>query len=132
MNKSLYAWLVVSLITVNTLIIPVDPCFALQLQASWYSTESLKKEGTYKTSKGVMANGKLFSDKELVCASWDFPLNTYLLISNPATNKTVIVLVSDRTNRRFKGKRIDLSKEAFRRIAPLKSGLCKVLVEVIK
>ena len=27
------------------------------MQASWYSVQSLKNEGTYKYSKGVMANG---------------------------------------------------------------------------
>lgn len=101
----------------------------IKLTASWYSTESLKKEGTYKYSKGVMANGKLFDENALTCASCDFSLKTKLRITTvKAPKKSIIVEVTDRTNRRFKGKRIDLSKRAFGEIANLKQGLCQVSV----
>jgi rare lipoprotein A (peptidoglycan hydrolase) len=108
---------------------------AEQLKASWYSTESLKKEGTWKYSKGVMANGKAFNDQCFTCASWDYPLGSILRIQHMdiyGRSRTVSVRVCDRTARRFKGERIDLSKGAFAAIAPLKSGLVPVIVEVIQ
>ena len=136
MHKPLTLIIAVSLITVNTLIIPTDPCFALQLQASWYSEASLKKEGTYKTSKGVQANGKLFDENALTCASWDFPLKTKLRVTTiKAPKRSVIVEVTDRTNKRFKGKRIDLSRAAMEALGgkqALRKGLLNVTVEVIR
>jgi len=41
-------------------------------------------------------------------------------------------LVNDRTARRFKGKRIDLSKAAFGRIADLDRGIMAVQVERVE
>jgi rare lipoprotein A (peptidoglycan hydrolase) len=42
--------------------------------------------------------------------------------------KSVIVQVTDRCNKRFKGKRVDLSKGAFSKIANTKQGIvsCEV------
>lgn len=102
------------------------------LTASWYSVESLKREGTYKTSKGVMANGRKFSDTNYTCASRLYPMDTYLRITNHNNRKSVIVKVTDKIGKRFATKRIDLSKGAFAKIANLKSGLVKVKVEVIE
>ena len=100
------------------------------LTASWYDLASLKKEGTYKYSKGRMANGKIFDENSFTCASWDFPLKTKLKVTNvKEPKKSVIVEVTDRTNKRFKGKRIDLSKRAFAQIADLKQGIIKIKVE---
>ena len=104
----------------------------IYLTASWYSIESLKKEGTYKHSKGVMANGEKFADEKNTCATRDYELGNYLKITNNETGKSVIVKVTDRISKRFRGKRIDLSKKAFAQIANLKSGLVKVKVERIK
>jgi len=93
-----------------------QPAFAepITLTASFYSLASLKKEGTFKYSKGVQANGKLFDENALTCASCDFPLKTKLRVTTVKDpKKSVIVEVTDRTNKRFKGKRVDLSKRAF-------------------
>ena len=102
------------------------------LMASWYSIESLKKEGTYKYSKGVMANGKNFDENNLTCATRLFPLGSSLFITNLENGKKVVVLVTDRIGKRFTTKRIDLSKLAFSRIAELKRGVVAVKVERIK
>ena len=99
------------------------------LTASWYSVASLKKEGTYRYSKGVMANGKTFRDEGYTAASWDYPLGTRLEVSSVETQRRVEVVVTDRTARRFKGKRIDLSKGAFAQIAPLEQGLVEVQIK---
>jgi len=113
-----------------------------QLIASWYSIESLKKEGTWKTSKGVMANGNKFSDESFTCATRIYPLGSILRISrnidmggykhdkNNARN--VIVVVTDRIGKRFAETRIDLSQRAFSQIASLEQGIVPVFVERIK
>ena len=107
-------------------------CQAQELTSSWYSVNSLIKEGTFKYSEGVMSNGKVFCDNKHTSASWDYPLGCHLRIKNISTAKSVEVINTDRTAKRFKGKRIDLSKSAFETLAPLSQGLIKVKVEEIK
>ena len=95
--------------------------------ASWYSTDSLKKEGTYAYSHGQCADGSMFRDGAYTCATCDWPLGVYLRVSYG--QRSVLVKVTDRTNKRFKGKRIDLSKQAFSDLAPLSKGLIRVNVQ---
>jgi hypothetical protein len=102
------------------------------LMASWYSIESLKKEGTWKRTKGVMANGEKFNDGTLTCATRIYPLGTRIRITCCKNSKTVLVRVTDRIGKRFAKKRIDLSRLAFSRIAELEDGLVAVKVERIK
>lgn len=104
----------------------------ITLTASWYSIQSLKQEGTYKYSKGVMANGDSFRNEDFTCATWLYPLGTRLRVTNIKTGRYVFVKVTDRINKRFAKIRIDLSKRAFREIADLKQGIIKVKIEVIK
>lgn len=99
--------------------------------ASWYDEKSLVTEGTWKHSKGVMANGQRFNSSNYTCASRDWRLGTVLSVTNLRSGVRVLVRVSDRTAKRFKGKRIDLSRAAFEKIAPLEQGLVKVDVEVV-
>lgn len=102
------------------------------LTASWYSIESLKKEGTYKYSKGVMANGKYFDENAYTCATRLFPLGSKLRVTNLHNNKYVIVEVTDKIGKRFAKTRIDLSKLAFSKLDKFKKGLISVKVEKIK
>lgn len=120
MNKLL------ALIIAFTLITPV---YANQLKASWYSVESLKREGTWKTNKGVMANGHQFKDTDYTCASRMHKLGSVLRVTNVRNNKSVIVKVTDRIGYRFKDTRIDLSKQAFKEIADLDEGVITVSVD---
>ena len=102
------------------------------LTASYYSVDSLKKEGTWKYSKGVMANGQLYNDMGYTCASCDYRLGDRLLISRGS--KSVVATVTDRTNKRFKGKRIDLTPHLFKMLSPsgtTKEGLIQVTVTKI-
>lgn len=106
--------------------------YAQTLTASWYSVESLVKEGTRKQGeKPIMANGKEFKDDSMVCASRDYPLGIWLIVTNCNNNRSVIVQVTDRIGKRFKGKRIDLSKAAFNKIANLKQGIVQVEVKAL-
>lgn len=102
------------------------------ITASWYSIEGLKKEGTWKTTKGVMANGETFDEHAYTCATWLYPFGATLRITNLQTDEEVVVVVTDRIGRRFAETRIDLSKAAFAKIADLKLGLVKVKVERIE
>lgn len=102
-----------------------------ELKASWYSVASLHKEGTWAKSKGVMANGKAFSDTDLTCANRLYPLGTMLIITNKANGKSVIVKTTDRIGKRFANTRVDLSKGAFSKIASLKEGLIEVSVKKV-
>lgn len=104
---------------------------AFAMEASWYSRADLIRDGQDKKTHFIMANGKEFHDKDMVCASWDYPLGSYLSIRNNSNGKSVVVKVSDRTARRFKGKRVDLSKGVFSKIADTKQGIVPVQVEVV-
>lgn len=104
---------------------------AQELTASWYSVESLKKEGTWAYSHGRMANGKIFKDENLTCATRLWKIGTILRITSLSSKKSVSVKVTDRIGKRFANKRIDLSKKAFKEIANLNQGIIKVKVEVL-
>jgi len=111
------------------LLFPPGMAQAQDLKASWYSLASLKEEGTYKTSQGIMANGRRFKDEDYTAASWDYKIGQKVKVINQENGKAVIVEITDRTARRFKGKRIDLSREAFKVLTPLSKGIVKVSVE---
>jgi len=100
------------------------------IKASWYSEKSLKSEGTWTKSKGIMANGQSYNENYLTCATRLFPLGTTLRVTNTNNKKSVYVKVTDRIGKRFANSRIDLSKTAFSRIAKLNDGLCPITVEV--
>jgi hypothetical protein len=107
------------------------PVPARVLTASFYSVQSLKQEGTWKTSKGVMANGQKFDEDALTCATRLYPLGSVLMVSTLDRRNSISVKVTDRIGKRFATKRIDLSKAAFARLAPLSKGLVQVTVERI-
>ncbi len=128
--KTAFFAILVVILTQNTLYaqnrIVIHP-----LKASWYSTDSLKKEGTWSYSNGIMANGQRFNDKALTCACRLYPLGTKLKITNLKNGQSVIVTVTDRIGKRFANSRIDLSQGAFSRIANLKEGLIIIRVEMV-
>lgn len=101
------------------------------LTASWYSVESCRREGT----SGIMSNGKELKNEDMVCASWDYPFQTILRITNITNGRSVEVVVSDRgpAKRLYKkGRVIDLSKGAFAKIANLKQGVIPIKIVRVK
>lgn len=95
--------------------------------ASWYG-------GSYYQGR-TTAYGGMFDENKLTCASRDYSLGTVLDVENIKTGKKVRVIVTDvgpakKYYRR--GRTIDLSKTAFKRIEDLKKGLCRVRITVIK
>ena len=102
------------------------------IDCSWYSVDSLKKEGSWSKWKGVMANGDKFDEDALTCACRCFPLGSYLRVRNRSNGKCVVVRVTDKIGKRFAETRIDLSKRAFSEIANLKQGIVSCDVERIR
>jgi len=115
------------LMVLAILLIP-NICFGMD--ASWYSRKDLVRDGQYAKTHFIMANGKEFFDNGKTCASWDYPLGKKIKVTNIQNGKHVIVTVTDRTARRFKGKRVDLAKGAFASIADCKQGIIAVKIEV--
>lgn len=93
-------------------------------KASWYS----------ELDPGILlttANMEIFDDSGLTCAVWDVPFNTILKVTNMENGKSVIVRVNDRGPARRLNRAIDLTKQAFSKIADLEKGLVEVSVEII-
>jgi len=96
-------------------------------RASWYSKRS---PGIRKTT----ANMEIFDDTRMTCAIWGVPFHQKIRVTNRRNGKSVVVRVNDRgPHKRYvrKGRVIDLSKGAFRKIASLRSGLIDVQLEFL-
>lgn len=74
------------------------------------------------------ANGDIFSQKKLTCASNQYALGTWLKVTNMLNGKSVLVRVNDRMNVKMK-RVVDLSKAAASLIGLDKRGITKVTVE---
>lgn len=74
------------------------------------------------------ANGEVFSNNDMTCASSHYTLGTYVEVTNAKTGKSITCKVNDRIG---KAERIDLTKNAFKQLAPLSVGLLKVQVKPV-
>lgn len=89
-------------------------------KASYYS----RRSNGARTSSGVRLN-----NDSLVCAHRTHPFGTQLLVRNPSNGKEVVVKVIDR-GPHARGRVIDISYEAARRLGILASGVAMVEVSV--
>jgi len=94
--------------------------------ASWYGYETLRQKGGHMT-----ANGEAFDPKGLNAAHKYLPLPTYVKVTNLENNRMIIVRVNDR-GPFVKGRIIDLSAGAAKKLGFYKKGTTKVLVETIQ
>lgn len=78
----------------------------------------------------LTANGEIYDQNGLTCASKELPFDTQLRITLLATGKSVIVRVNDRGPYK-KGRILDLSVEAARRIGMVEMGTGSVRAEVL-
>lgn len=90
--------------------------------ASFYANEYDGK----KTS-----SGEVYNMNDLTAAHPSYPFDTIVLVTNLANNKSVQVRINDRMPS-FKGRIIDLSLAAAKKIGIVNSGVQKVKTEVIK
>ncbi len=96
-------------------------------KASWYSRKS---PGINKRT----ANNEIFNDQDLTCAIWGVAFNRHIRVTNLENGKSIIVRVNDRgPHKRFvkKGRVIDLTLEAFRRLGTPQQGLINVEIEFL-
>lgn len=98
-------------------ILPSNAQDTLESKASFYHS---------KFNGRKTATGERYDERKSTAASNFYPLGTKLLIISKADGRSVIVTVNDRTASYIK--RIDLSKYAFRKIAPLAQGTQKVKI----
>lgn len=77
------------------------------------------------------ANGEIFDMEKLTCAHKKLPFGTRLKVTNEDNNKSVIVRVNDR-GPFVKGRDLDLSKAAARKIGLIPYGVKKLKVEFLE
>lgn len=75
-----------------------------------------------------MSNGKPYHRDSLTCAHKVYPLGTYLRVTNPVNNKSVVVKVTDR-GPFGRNRLIDLSYAAAKELDIIRSGVAAVIVE---
>lgn len=80
------------------------------------------------------ATGEIFSNSGMTAASNLFRLGTWVKVTNTRNGKTVIVKVNDRMapSMHKKGRILDLTQAAARKLEFYNSGIANVKVEIIK
>jgi rare lipoprotein A (peptidoglycan hydrolase) len=79
------------------------------------------------------ATGEIFRNSKFTGASNNLKLNTWVKVTNLKNGKTVVVRINDRMhpNMKKKGRVIDLSRAAAKKLDFMESGLTKVRLDVI-
>ena len=94
--------------------------------ASWYGDETRRQKGGHMT-----ANGEAFDPDGLNAAHKYLPLPMHVRVTNLENRKSIILRVNDR-GPFVKGRIIDLSAGAARRLGFYKKGTARVLVETVE
>lgn len=90
--------------------------------ASWYEKGFEGK---------LTASGYVYDSNQLTCASNKYDFGTVLKVTNLDNGKSVLVVVTDRGDFTKLGRKIDLSRAAFKKISTLGQGLVNVEIEVV-
>lgn len=77
------------------------------------------------------ANGERFRQSAKTAAHKTLPFDTRVRVTNTSTGKSVVVRINDR-GPFVRGRVIDLSQSAFKRIGNVKRGVIPVKIEVVK
>jgi len=102
------------------------PAFAEVVTASYYTLESVLKEG----NSGITASGEKYRESRQTCAHPTYPFGTILKITNPKNGKWIYAKVNDRGPAAWTRHGIDLTPKGFELLG-LK-GLGKVNVRRVK
>ena len=108
-------------------------CYSETGIASWYGSETLKKEGGFMT-----ANGEAFNPKSFTAAHKYLPLPYHVKVTNLETSRSLIVRVNDRgpfpseRNPSSGDRIIDLSSGAAKKLGFYNKGTTRVKVEAIR
>jgi rare lipoprotein A len=107
--------------TLTALLVLTCPTCQAVDRASWYGE---KQRGL------PMANGQRFNPDKLTGASWFFDFGTKVVVTH--ANRSVVVEITDRGPAKRllnEGRKIDLSRAAFAKLADPDLGLIVVTVE---
>ena len=94
--------------------------------ASWYGDETYRQRGGHMT-----ANGEAFDPDGLSAAHKLLPLPIFVRVTNLGNRRSIIVRVNDR-GPFVKGRIIDLSAGAAKRLGFFNKGTARVLVEAVE
>jgi hypothetical protein len=104
-------------------------------KASWYDSNSVKREGTCHAEKCYTASGAEIHALEKrglrFCASNDYPFGSRVKITNAKNQRSVEAVVYDRGGFEKHGRSVDLCLLAFSEIANPKQGVIRVKVEEV-
>lgn len=130
----------------STIVIPVTDSLNSGKDSVLFNTDLVSIKKT-KTISGVAsfynksfegsrtATGETFRNNNYTAASNNFPLNTWVRVTNLRNGKCVIVRINDRMHTKMakKGRVVDLTSTAARKIGlTSKIGLMKVSVEEVE
>lgn len=111
--------------------VPKDPIIEKKIiKSSTVEGYSTYYGSTKKFQGRKTASGEIFDRNKLTAASNIFKLGSYVKVTNPTNNKSVVVKINDRMG--SKKNIIDLSVAGFKKIANLSTGRIKVRIELIK
>ena len=94
--------------------------------ASWYGNECAGNR---------TANGEIYDPTKLTAAMWEWdgkPVPFNSLVRVTLGPKSVVVRINDRGPNKKLGRAIDLSREAFSRLADTDAGLINVKLTILK
>ena len=94
--------------------------------ASWYGLETYRQKGGHMT-----ANGEAFQPNGLSAAHKHLPLPIFVRVTNLSNRRSIIVRVNDR-GPFVKGRIIDLSAGAAKKLGFYEQGTARVLVETVQ
>lgn len=96
-----------------------------------YTEEGKASYYSRKLQGRKMANGEPYRKGKLTAAHKTLPFGTKIKVTNLQTNKTVKVKITDR-GPFVKGRVVDLSEAAARKIGSVKEGVVPVKLKVVK
>ncbi len=79
----------------------------------------------------LTASGEVFNMNDMTCAHKTLKFGTKVEFTNPKNGKSIIVTVNDR-GPYIKGRKFDLSKGAFAKIANIDQGVVKLKYRILK
>ena len=91
------------------------------MKASWYGPRFHGR---------LTANGEIYDQMGYTAAHKNLPFGTFLKLTNPKINKSVIVRINDR-GPYIPGRKIDLSKKVAIELGAYRKGVIKIKVEKI-
>ena len=78
----------------------------------------------------VTSDGEIYNPKELTAASKTLPIGSRVRVTNPNNGRSVVVRINDR-GPYVRGRSLDLSRSAARRIGMTHEGVCRVRVSKV-